>query len=157
MSGALQLAPYEADTNYDVGVARAQQAQWTEAANYFRLAVQYDPTCAPAWSYLARVLWEHFDTPEAQSQAYEAARKALSVRPGTDLADAHYVLARVAEFSGDLPRRCGRVQQDAYIERQGFSRPLQPGCLSFAAASARQRCGRISGKCLNTIQRMPRL
>jgi tetratricopeptide (TPR) repeat protein len=98
---AYQLAPNEADTNYDMAVALGKQAKWSEAADMLRRATQCDPTCAQAWSLLARVLWEHFDTPAAQAEAVNAASTALIARPGTDPAEAHYVLGRAAEYGGN--------------------------------------------------------
>jgi tetratricopeptide (TPR) repeat protein len=98
---ARRLAPYEADTNYDLGVARAEQQRWADARQYFEEAIRCDPKCAPAWSYLARLLWEHFDSDQDKAEAVRAAHKALTVRPDTDLADAHYVLGRAAQFYGD--------------------------------------------------------
>jgi len=100
---AFTLAPNEADTNYDMAVALGKQAKWSDAAEMLRRATRCDPACAQAWSLLARVLWEHFDTPDAQAEAFNAARTALIARPGTDPAEAHYVLGRAAEYSGDYP------------------------------------------------------
>jgi tetratricopeptide (TPR) repeat protein len=97
---ALQLAPNEADTQYNMGVALAKRKQWKDAEWHFREAVKCDPEREYAWSNLARVLWEHVGTPEAQAEALRAAKRALAINP--NLADAHYVLARVAEFRGDL-------------------------------------------------------
>jgi Tfp pilus assembly protein PilF len=98
----LELMPNEADTNYDYGSALAMQGKWQQAAEQFRKAIACDPNCAPAWSYLGRVLCEHGgDDPKVQAEALRDAQHALSLR--SNLSDGHYVVARVAESRGNFP------------------------------------------------------
>jgi tetratricopeptide (TPR) repeat protein len=108
---AQQLAPEEADTNYDLGIARFNQQRWIEARRCFEAAIRCDPTWPPPWCDLARLLWEHFDKPEDQAEAVAAAHKALSVRPGANLPDAHYVLGRAAESYGDFTTACDEYRK----------------------------------------------
>jgi tetratricopeptide (TPR) repeat protein len=115
---ALQLAPAEADTNYDMGVALALRADWPGATAMFRRAIECDASCAPAWSYLARVLWEHSDTPQSQAEAYTDALHALQL--DANLADPHYVLARVAEFRGDLSTAISEYGKALAINNQDY-------------------------------------
>ena len=97
---AIQLAPNEADTQYNMGVALAQRSHWLQAADYFRAAIRCDSRCASAWADLARVLWEHFDSPEAKAEGLAAAQQALVIQP--NLSKPHYVFGLVAESRGDL-------------------------------------------------------
>ncbi len=107
---AMELAPHEADTNYDYGIALALRARWPEAIAQFRRAIACDPQCAPAWSDLARTLWEHGgNTPAAQTEALAAAQTALAIQP--HMADAHYVLARVAEYQQNFPAAIAEYNQ----------------------------------------------
>jgi len=96
---ALELAPNEADTQWDMGVAMAQRSRWPEAAERFRKAIECDAECAFAWNSLARLLWDHFDTPQSQADAVNAARRALTIQPNME--DSLFVLGCFAELRGD--------------------------------------------------------
>ncbi len=98
---ALQLAPNEADTQYDMGVALALRSDWTKATDRFRKAVACDNQCAEAWSYLSLVLWQHMDSADAKAEAVTDANLALSIRPG--LSAPHFVLGSFAELRNDIP------------------------------------------------------
>jgi tetratricopeptide (TPR) repeat protein len=142
----LQLAPNEADTNYDYGVALALQEKWPQATQQFQRAIACDPKCAPAWSYLARVLWEHGgDTPESQTRALEAAQRALLIRP--TMGDAHYVLARVDEFQNDLPAAISEYNKVLAVNDKDFHAHYNLGnCLL-----ATDRPGEAAGEYLQVL------
>jgi tetratricopeptide (TPR) repeat protein len=126
----LQLAPNEADTNYDMGVAFAQQAKWADAADMFRRAIRCDPMCAPAWSYLSLVLWEHFDTPQDKANASLYAQKALSVGPNANLSVPHYVLGCAAEYLGNYQTALEEFRQALTIDPKDFHSQYNAGlCL----------------------------
>jgi Tfp pilus assembly protein PilF len=115
---ALQLAPHEADTHYDYGVALAGHSRWDEAIQQFRLALSCDPQCAPAWSDLGRTLWDHGHSPQDQAEALEDSKNALQIQP--NLADPHYVLARIAELRSDLPTAIDEYNKALAINDQDF-------------------------------------
>jgi tetratricopeptide (TPR) repeat protein len=116
---ALQLAPNEADTQWDMGVAMAQRSRWNDAADRFRKAIQCDPQCAFAWSSLARLLWDHFDTPRAQAEAVAAARTALKIQK--NLSDPHFVLGCYAELRGDWKNAVDHFNQALTINAKDDS------------------------------------
>jgi tetratricopeptide (TPR) repeat protein len=115
---ALELAPSEADTHYDYGVALARASRWNDAIAEFRSAIACDPQCAVAFSDLGRVLWDHDDSATAQAEAYAAAKRAIEINP--NLADPHYVFACVAELSGNLPNAIDEYQKALEIEPEDF-------------------------------------
>jgi tetratricopeptide (TPR) repeat protein len=137
---ALQLAPHEADTNYDVGVALAERLQWKDAIAMFHRATDFDPECAPAWSYLARVLWEHGQAAQDQADAVNDAERALQIMQ--DLPDSHYVLARYAELRGDLPTAIAEYEKTLLLnEKDYYSNYYLGTCLQ-----ATNRVGEAAGE-----------
>ena len=115
---ALQLAPWEADTQYDMGVAMAQRSRWPEAAAFFQKAIDCDHDCSQAWSYLSLVLWEHFDSPDNREKALNAARQALEINPV--LSAPHYVLGLSAQRSGDVGSAIEEYKKAVLIDSSNF-------------------------------------
>ena len=101
------------------GVAFALHSKWAESEDMFRRAIKCDPSCAPAWSYLAKVLWDHGDSPQTQAEALQYAQHALALQP--NLSDPHYVLARVAEFRGDLPDAIAEYNKALAMDDKDFT------------------------------------
>ena len=116
---ALELAPNEADTQWEMGVAMAQRKRWAEAADRFKKATECDDGCAPAWSSLARLLWDHFDTPAAQADAVDDAQKAISINPNQS--DPHFVLGCYDELRGDWKNAIQEFNQTLKIDAKDYS------------------------------------
>jgi tetratricopeptide (TPR) repeat protein len=147
---ALQLAPNEADTNYDVGAAYAQRLQWKDAIAMFHRAIDCDQQCSFAWNSLARVLWEHGQTPQDQADAVSDAEKALQIREG--LADSDYVLARYAELRGDLPTAIADYEKALLLnDKDYYSNYYLGTCLQ-----ATNRVGEAAGEYQRALAINPR-
>jgi tetratricopeptide (TPR) repeat protein/uncharacterized membrane protein YfcA len=125
---ALQLAPDEADTQWDMGVAMAQRSRWNDAVDRFRKAIQCDSQCKFAWNSLARLLWDHFDTPQSKADAVNAARTALKIQPSME--DSMFVLGCFAELRDDWPAAIAEFNQALAINTKDYSAHAHlGGCL----------------------------
>jgi tetratricopeptide (TPR) repeat protein len=139
---ALQLAPNEADTNYDLGVAFAKRSEWDAAIAQFRRAIQCDAQCAPAWSDLARTLWDHTDDPTIQAEAYTNARHALELQ--STLADPHYVLGCVAQLSGNKPGAIEEFRKAVELEEKDYHSHFNLGICLLQTGQAEYAAGEFS-------------
>ncbi len=147
---ALELAPNEADTQWDMGFAMAERKQWVEAADRFRKATDCDAGCAPAWSSLSRLLWDHFDTPAAQAEAIDAAHKAIELN--ANQADPHFVMGCYAELRGDWAGAIREFNQTLTIDPKDYSAHSHLGNCLLQTGST----GEAAGEYMKVLEHNPR-
>jgi tetratricopeptide (TPR) repeat protein len=125
---ALELAPNEADTRYDMGVAMAERKRWPQARDWFAKATEADPQCAPALSYLSLVLWDDLATDPDRVEAVRDAQKALALDP--NLPAAHLVLGKYAAMRNDLHAALTEFQTALTIDPDNIPAHAESGgCL----------------------------
>jgi tetratricopeptide (TPR) repeat protein len=146
---AMELAPDEADTRYDMGVAMAERQRWSEARDWFEKATQADDRCAPAWSYLSLVLWDDLATDPDRVQAVKDAQRAIDI--DRNLPAAHLVLGKYAAVRHDLNGALAEFQIALTIDPDNVPAHAESGNTLVQLG----RYGEAVGEYLKVLDRKP--